>query len=404
VISICIPIFNQHEVAKECLQSVVANTENYQIVIVDNGSKPAAIFPEHFGVGNNIYIRNEENLGFPVACNQAIKAATGDTIILLNDDCVVTQGWAFRLLAHLDSYSIVGPVTNYCAGLQRVTIPVYQDEQELNIQAGKWAEEHDKQSQSVNWIIGFCMAFKKSLWEEIGPFDESSWPCCGEEVDFCMKAKAAGHKIGIAQDIYIHHFGNQTLNGMHIAGQINYQNLCVRNDRHLESKWGKEVFIQEIKSPTDTCGIKINLGSGYRPQDGYINIDNRAEVNPDMVCDITQPFPFADSSVDYVRAHDILEHIPLGSTHQVIEEIYRVLKPGGIFESLTPDAESGQGAFQDPFHLSFWVEQSWLYYSDPDCRSLYGTVANFSIESINRIESNYRVFHLHVILKSRKET
>jgi GT2 family glycosyltransferase/predicted SAM-dependent methyltransferase len=405
VISICIPIFNQHEVAKACLQSIVANTGNYQIVIVDNGSKPAAIFPEHFGIGNNIYIRNEENLGFPVACNQAIKAATGDTIILLNNDCIVTQGWASRLLAYLDTYSMVGPMTNYCAGLQQVTIPVYQDEQELNVQAMEWFERHNDESQEVNWIIGFCMAFKKSLWEEIGPFDESLWPCSGEEVDFCMRAKAMGHRIGIIKDVYVHHAGSQTFNEMERSGQLKYQDICFKNDRHLELKWGKEVFMQEIKPPStiNVTGTKVNLGSGYRPQEGFINIDNRAEVNPDIVCDITQPLPFADSSVDYVRAHDILEHIPLGKTHQVIEEIYRVLKPDGVFESFTPDAEFGQGAFQDPFHLSFWVEQSWHYYSDPDCRALYGTKANFDIESIKRIESNYRVFHLLVIAKAIKE-
>ena len=410
VVSIIIPIFNQHEITLECLDAIQKNTKGYEIILVDNGSTPS-----FFKVNDDIIeidgvdyktIRNETNLGFPVAVNQGIKAAKGEVIVLLNNDCICTQGWATRLLAHLDSYSIVGPMTNYCTGLQQVTIPVYQDEKELNLRANEWAAGHVGESQEVNWIIGFCMAFKKSLWEEIGPFDESLWPCSGEELDFCLNARKRGYRIGIAKDVYIHHEGSQTFKELVRTKQVNYKAICDRNDRHLESKWGKKVFIQEIKSPSASINpneIKLNLGSGYRPQEGYINIDNRPEVNPDLICDITQPLPFEDNSVDYIRAHDILEHIPLGKTHQVIEEIYRILKSNGIFESCTPDAESGQAAFQDPFHLSFWVKNSWLYYSDKATRDLYGTKANFNIESMQNIDSGRGVIHLHVIAKVTKE-
>ena len=142
---------------------------------------------------------------------------------------------------------------------------------------------------------------------------------------------------------------------------------------------------------------KINLGSGFRKlEGGFINIDNRPETNPDMVLDVTEGLPFGDDSVDTVVAKDFLEHIPIGKVVPLIEEIYRVLKPGGSFISVTPDAEHGQGAWQDPHHVSFWVENSWLYYSDNLYRGLYGIKANFEIK-IRRIESQGRVFHLYVM-------
>lgn len=151
--------------------------------------------------------------------------------------------------------------------------------------------------------------------------------------------------------------------------------------------------------------FKLNLGCGFRLQKGYINIDNRPEVKPDLVCDITEGLPYDDDSVDEVRAWDFLEHILLGKTVGVIEEIWRVLKPGGIFESFTPDAEVGQAAFQDPDHKSFWVQNSWLYYSHPQYRTLYGTKADFNISKIARVETDKhaRVYHLHVIAEARKE-
>ena len=149
--------------------------------------------------------------------------------------------------------------------------------------------------------------------------------------------------------------------------------------------------------------VKLNLGSGFRHQEGFVNIDNRAEVKPDLVCDVIEGLPYDDNSVDEVRAFDFLEHIPLGKTVGIIEEIWRVLKPGGIFESFTPDAENGQGAFQDFSHVSFWVENSWLYFSEPNYRALYNTKANFQIKTMKRLQSGNRVYHLHVIAEARKE-
>lgn len=142
--------------------------------------------------------------------------------------------------------------------------------------------------------------------------------------------------------------------------------------------------------------IKLNLGSGFRPMDGYINIDIQRRCKPDILCDITGGLPFLANEVDEIRAYDFLEHIPLGKTIGVIEEIYRVLKPGGIFESLTPDAQRGQGAFQDPTHLSFWVANSWLYYSHPAYRELYGIKANFKIEKMESARTGEDVYHLFV--------
>ena len=151
--------------------------------------------------------------------------------------------------------------------------------------------------------------------------------------------------------------------------------------------------------------IKLNLGCGFRPIKDFINIDNRPEVNPDLIWDITDGLPYKDNEIDGVRAWDLLEHIPIGKTVGVIEEIWRVLKHGEQFESLTPDAENGQGAFQDPTHLSFWVENSWLYFSHPAYRKLHGIKANFQIMEMKRIETDKqaRVHHLHVKATALKE-
>lgn len=120
----------------------------------------------------------------------------------------------------------------------------------------------------------------------------------------------------------------------------------------------------------------INLGCGYRKVEGAINIDNRPEVKPDVCCDALH-LPFDDNSIDKVLAYDFLEHIPIGSTIDMVSEIYRVLKPGGMLEHFTPSTD-GRGAFQDPTHVSFWNINSWLYYMEDEYRNLYGIEAKFT--------------------------
>ena len=238
MISIIIPVYNQQELTKQCISAVRVNTTDCEIIVIDNGSTPPL---------DEAAIRNSSNLGFPVACNQGIRKATGDIIVLLNNDVIVTPSWSEKLTPWLNEYSIVGPMTNYCAGYQHTTLPAYENIDELNKNAEIFSEEFDGQIQDVTFVIGFCMAFKKSLYDEIGEFDESLWPCSGEEIDFCLRADAEGHKIGIVKDCYVHHFGSQTFNEMAKNGQVNYSETCNRNDEHLAKRWGKGFWQRQIK-------------------------------------------------------------------------------------------------------------------------------------------------------------
>jgi GT2 family glycosyltransferase len=230
----------------DCLNAIKSNTQegSYEVIVVDNGSNPPFQCPAW---KNFTYIRNESNLGFPVAVNMGIRAASGDTIVLLNNDVIVTPGWERLWKHHLHNYSIVSPMTNYCAGLQRVTIPVYNNESELNQQALNFQIEQELSSQEVNWIIGFCMAFKKSLWEEIGPFDESLWPCSGEEIQFCLESRKRGYKVGVCKDVYLHHVGSVTLTDLEQSGQLVYMDICNRNDKHIAELYGKDWINQLVE-------------------------------------------------------------------------------------------------------------------------------------------------------------
>lgn len=140
--------------------------------------------------------------------------------------------------------------------------------------------------------------------------------------------------------------------------------------------------------------MKINLGSGRSKIDGFVNIDIQERVVPDLVCNVIDGLPYDDNTIDEVRAHDFLEHIPSGKTIQVVNEIWRVLKPGGIFEHLTPSTD-GRGAFQDPTHLSFWNINSWLYFSNDAYRDYSGIKAKFDVAELRDIITGEQIIHTY---------
>jgi 2-polyprenyl-3-methyl-5-hydroxy-6-metoxy-1,4-benzoquinol methylase len=67
-----------------------------------------------------------------------------------------------------------------------------------------------------------------------------------------------------------------------------------------------------------------------------------------------------------IRAVDFLEHVP--DKVAVINELYRMLAPGGVLLSMTPSTD-GRGAFQDPTHVAYYNENSFWYYTERNYRS-----------------------------------
>ncbi|HUS88459.1 MAG TPA: class I SAM-dependent methyltransferase [Desulfosporosinus sp.] len=150
--------------------------------------------------------------------------------------------------------------------------------------------------------------------------------------------------------------------------------------------------------------MKLNVGSGFRKIEDYVNIDNRESVKPDVVADLSVGFPFKSDSIEEVRAHDFLEHIPLGKTIGAIEEIFRVLKPDGFFEHSTPSTD-GRGAFMDPTHLSFWNINSWLYFCNPGW-NIYNIKARFGVIKLEDkvTDEVLNIVHTHGLMYAIKES
>jgi len=126
------------------------------------------------------------------------------------------------------------------------------------------------------------------------------------------------------------------------------------------------------------CLVTANLGG----------IDCQKLLGVDLVCDCNERIPLQDSCAEEINATDFLEHVRNDKRIHIMEEIHRLLKPGGRLVSLTPNAALGEGAFQDPTHTAFWTKNSFLYYTDDHHRNLYGIKAKFLVERLEVIPIN----------------
>ena len=334
MLSIIIPALNQHEMTADCVAAIRSCTAaEHEVIIVDNGSDPPLRMPTGGGVK---VIRNESNLGFPVAVNQGIRASSGHMIALANNDVIVTPGALDRLCEWADcDFDIVGPVTNFAAGMQRVTLPVYESIEELDAQAEIYSKANKGRFEEVNWVIGFCMVFKRFVYDAIGPFDESLWPCSGEEIDFCFRAREAGYRAAIAMDTYVHHFGSRTFTDLEAAGAADYAEIVTRNDKHLAGKWGED-FWRRQAAVSQSAGIRLNLGCGRFRLPGFINVDQFGSVNPDLVSDALS-LPCQPGSVSEIYAGHILEHFRFDDGMKALRYWHGLLCGGGAISVCVPD-------------------------------------------------------------------
>ena len=213
LVSIVILACNELRYTKECVASIRRHTpEPHEIIFIDNGSKDETISWLRALVKENPkykLIENKTNLGFARGCNQGLKAATGEYLLLLNNDVVVTEGWLGGLRECLQSspkIGIVGPMTNQISGIQKIENVGYGSLERLDEYARGFREKNRHRRIQCRRLVGFCMLFRRRLIDEIGLLDETFGTGNFEDDDFCLRAELAGFRNLIAGDVFIHHY------------------------------------------------------------------------------------------------------------------------------------------------------------------------------------------------------
>ena len=117
----------------------------------------------------------------------------------------------------------------------------------------------------------------------------------------------------------------------------------------------------------DKSGIRLDIGCGANKNPGFVGIDMMDLPGVDIVWDLeTTPYPLPNECVLTATASHVLEHINphKGVFINVMDEIWRIMKPRGQFAFVVPHAES-HGFAQDPTHCNM-INETTMHYFDPD--------------------------------------
>lgn len=141
--------------------------------------------------------------------------------------------------------------------------------------------------------------------------------------------------------------------------------------------------------------MKLNLGSGDKKKEGFINIDIRGG---DIQRDVLRGLPFQDNTIDEIESEYFMEHIPQIEVIWLMNEIWRVLKPEGIMTHLIPLANMPDD-LADPTHLSKWTLGTFNYFEKGNRKNEYygDAIKSWTINYLELIGDNRDT--IKVILK-----
>jgi GT2 family glycosyltransferase/glycosyltransferase involved in cell wall biosynthesis len=241
-VSVIVLAFNNLELTRACLESIQAqsNWPNLEVIVVDNassdGTREFLRDWERGGAGRKA-ILNDQNLGFAAGNNVGLAAATGEYLILLNNDTYVTPNWIRTLVNHLGrnpGIGIIGPVTNNIGNEARIDVR-YDDMRGMRAAAAAYTRRHAGELLPMRTVAFFCVAMPRSTYETVGPLDPAFGVGFFEDDDYCRRIEAAGLKVACAEDVFVHHHLSASFDKLKAEKR---QELFLKNKAIYEAKWG----------------------------------------------------------------------------------------------------------------------------------------------------------------------
>ena len=277
LVSIVLPVYNQFHYTYNCLKSIIKNTGDipYEVILADDCSTDLTKDITQI-VENIVVAKTSENMRFLRNCNHAAKYAKGDYILFLNNDTQVQSNWLSTLLELIDRDEKIGMVGSkllYPDGtLQEAGGILWRDGSAWNYGNRRSPLEPEfNYVKEADYISGAAIMIRKSLWEEIGGFDDRFAPAYCEDSDLAFEVRRHGYKVMYQPLSLVVHFEGISNGTDTSSGQKEYQ---IKNQKKFYEKWkdvlksqhfanGENVFLARDRSQNKKTILVIDH---YVPQ------------------------------------------------------------------------------------------------------------------------------------------
>ncbi|HVW27492.1 MAG TPA: glycosyltransferase [Polyangiaceae bacterium] len=241
-VDVVVPVHNAKPLVLACLASVARHARgDYRIVIVDDASTDASLSDELARFAREheraVLLTNPVNLGFVGTANRGMRHAGGRDVLLLNSDTVVSEGF----LEGLSDAAYSAPRVGMCSPLSNnatiCSVPEFCADNPLppGVTLDEMAALVQRTSRKLRPELvtphGFCLFLRADLLAEIGLFDEERFgKGFGEENDLGERAREAGYRTVLADDVYVWHAGKASF-GDH-GRELEHRHASVLAARH----------------------------------------------------------------------------------------------------------------------------------------------------------------------------
>jgi GT2 family glycosyltransferase len=259
-VSVLIPTRDQGRLLETCLTSLRAVTTypDVEVVVVDHGSTEQRARDVIDGLADDpdaLVVPFPGPFNFAAMCNRAAEAASGDVLVLLNNDTeVIAPDWLDEFVGQLarPEVGVVGALLLFSDGtIQHAG--VHPGVGGLmghghKHRAGDDGGYHGRLTvaHEVAAVTGACLGTTRELWDRLGGLDEENLAVAYNDIDLCLKARTAGLRVVLAPHAVLHH---------HESVSRGYDDDPVRRARLgrevavMEERWGGALTVDPAHSP-----------------------------------------------------------------------------------------------------------------------------------------------------------
>lgn len=317
-ISIVIPtaFAKLDELLKPNLQSLIEYTDltNVEVIVVANGCTDGTeAYVKSLGPPFKV-ISFPDAMGYTRATNEGLKVATGDYLVLYNNDNVLLpqhkNRWMDQLLEPFKNNPRMG-----------ITGPL---------------QLHDDYA-DADVIIGFCLCISRAVLQDAmahtnSLLDEVFSPGGGEDIDLCCRVRAKGYVVRQVPKDGIQGKSHQNTGDFQIWHKSNKTFEEIEEYTRFIIKKNGLVNLKRYNK-----NIRLNIGSGGIEIPGYLSVDlhdRRATIIMDVA-----DLDFDENSVSEILAVHVFEHLNPYKCLDILKSWKKILKPGGRLIMEMPNIE-----------------------------------------------------------------
>jgi GT2 family glycosyltransferase len=193
-----------------CLDSLLkTHYPKFEVIVIDNCSSDDSVEFVKKKYPNVKIIQNSENLGYARAINLAMELVESEHVVFINNDIVVEPDWLRQLTRYISVSDVaaVNPKILFL-GNEKIMNAAGGNCDVYGVGWNRGNGEFDNGQygavEEVFYVNGAAMLTRKSIWKDVGPFDERYF-LYGEDLDWCWRARLKGYKLLYVSSGKIYH-------------------------------------------------------------------------------------------------------------------------------------------------------------------------------------------------------